>query len=32
MRDQFRDGLAEKTQWVFPGFINPLEVYELYFS
>ncbi|XP_022564346.2 uncharacterized protein LOC106412857 [Brassica napus] len=32
VRDQFRDGIPEKAQWVFPGFINPLEVYELYFS
>ncbi|KAF3581014.1 hypothetical protein DY000_02034186 [Brassica cretica] len=25
VRDQFRDGIPEKAQWVFPGFINPLE-------
>ncbi|CAN6927477.1 unnamed protein product [Brassica oleracea] len=29
VRDQFRDGIPEKAQWVFPGFINSLEVYEL---
>ncbi|KAF8109216.1 hypothetical protein N665_0100s0005 [Sinapis alba] len=26
LRDHFRNGIPEKAQWVFPGFINPLEV------
>ncbi|KAF8109942.1 hypothetical protein N665_0089s0061 [Sinapis alba] len=26
LRDHFRNGIPEKAQWVFPGFINPLEI------
>ncbi|KAF8114129.1 hypothetical protein N665_0041s0018 [Sinapis alba] len=26
LRDHFRNGILEKVQWVFHGFINPLEV------
>lgn len=32
VRDHFSDGIPDSPQWVFPGFINPLEVNYLNFS